>query len=515
MRAPSSTRVETSCRRSSRSRAWSRSRSRRRGTSLYPFETRGTDWGHYLLYADEVAEQEHLLIDDPYAGEEGRIFADPPGVGAVYGSLLVLDGVDSFSLVAGIVLVSALTVLSVYAAAGVLWGIGAGLAAAAAYAVAPIRLDPMYWHGLGTTLALVFVPLVVLALGLMYRGRRDRRTIALLAISLVGVAVAHSTSAIVVAFLVLLAPLLDGLRALVAGRADPGAALHSWWRGGLVRPVALSVGLAAVLGAGVVVHLWRQKEALGSPVSYRFLGRDWLDRGAIEVYYSWEFLALVVVALVLVLSSRRLRSDPALLSLAALSLACVLVSQLWRVGFPFEYRRVVYYLAVAMVILVGVAFLRLVRHPALIAAFVLCLAYVAHLSVGLRLPERVLEGRQPRAPAVTGLLELRERLDSGELPDARIASDGCTLFSVPYLVRRPTLPAFDERQVGFVDRLPLARKAEAILAGGLTGARVAEELGVGYVVGDPQCSPDLAETVGGTVVVSNDQVLVVRLPESD
>ncbi len=47
------------------------------------FPPRGTDWGHYLLYADEVEAQGALLIDDPLAGEEDRVFADPAGVGAV------------------------------------------------------------------------------------------------------------------------------------------------------------------------------------------------------------------------------------------------------------------------------------------------------------------------------------------------------------------------------------------------------------------------------------------------
>jgi len=175
----------------------------------YPFEARGTDWGHYLLYADEVEAQQRLLINDPLAGEADRVFADPAAVGAVYGSFLTLDGVSSWPLAFGIVVVSALTVLSVYAAVGTLWGVGAGLAAAAMYAVAPIRLDPMYWHGLGTTLALVFLPLVVLALGLMYRGRRDWRTVALLSASLLGVAASHATSAIVVAVLIVVAPLGD------------------------------------------------------------------------------------------------------------------------------------------------------------------------------------------------------------------------------------------------------------------------------------------------------------------
>jgi len=474
----------------------------------YPFQARGTDWGHYLLYADEVEAQQSLLIDDPLAGEDGRVFADPPAVGAVYGSFLILDGVSSWTLAWGLLVVSALTVLSVYAAVGGLWGVGAGLVAAGAYAVAPIRLDPMYWHGLGTTLALLFLPLTVLSLGLLFRGSRDRRTVALLAFSLVGVAAAHATSALVVAVLVLLVPLVDAARRLIAGRS----ALRGWWQDGIVRPMLAGVGLALVLGAGVLAHLLQQSARLGEPVSYRFLGPDWLDRAAIEGYYSWEFLAVVAVALALVVSSQRLRGDPALLAALALVLACVAVEELWRLHVPFEYRRVVYYLAIALVLVVGVAFLRFRPRAAWIAVWVVAFAYLAHLSVGLRLPQRVLDGSEPRDPAVTELIAFRERLDGGELPEGRLVSDPCLHFAVPYLVRRPTLPAFGERQVGFVERLPLARKAARVLEGGAAGRAVAAGLGVRYAVADPACEPDLAVRLGGTVVLENEGVVVVRLP---
>jgi hypothetical protein len=143
----------------------------------------------------------------------------------------------------------------------------------------------------------------------------------------------------------------------------------------------------------------------------------------------------------------------------------------------------------------------------------LAFAYVAHLSVGLRLPERVLSGSEPRAAAVSGLTAFRDRLDSGQLPETRrLVSDPCLHFAVPYLVRRPTLPAFGERQVGFVDRLPLARQAARVLEGGRDGRKVAANLGVGYAVADPECAPDLAAKLGGTVVLENDGLVVVRLP---
>ena len=120
---------------------------------------------------------------------------------------------------------------------------------------------------------------------------------------------------------------------------------------------------------------------------------------------------------------------------------------------------------------------------------------------------------EPRAAGIVGLLLFRAKLDRGALPDStRIVTDACLHFAVPYLVRRPTLPAFSERQVGFVDRLPLARQAAVVLGGGPEGIALAARLGVGYVVADPGCVPDLQARLGGTTVVANEGVVVVRLP---
>ena len=478
---------------------------------VYPLEARGIDLWHYLLYADEVDAQQHLLADDPFAGETGRVFADPPAVGAVYGSFLILDGISSWTLAFGLVLISAISVLSVFAAAGGLWGTGAGLIAAAAYAVAPIRLDLMYWHGLGTALALVFVPLVVLVLGLMFRGERDWRATALLTLSLVAVAASHSTSAIVVSCLVVLAPLVDLVR--FGTRPGPWAGrLRSWWREGVVRPLLTAVVAAFVVGAGVVAHLWSQAADLGRPVDYRLLGPDWLDREAIAGYYSWPFLVIAGIALALLVASRRQRGDPAVLAVVSLALACVVVSQLWRIHVPFEYRRSVYYLGIALVLVIGVAFLRFRPRPVWTAAFLIAFAYVAQQSIGLRLPQRVLAGSEERTETLSQLVSFRDRVAGGDLAaSSRLVTDRCTLFVIPYLTRTPTLTAYDERQVGFENRLPLARQAAAILEGGEPGRRLAARLDVRYVVADPRCTPGLAARLGAVPVIETDELVVVRL----
>lgn len=477
-----------------------------------PLPSRGTDWGHYLLYADEVAVQESLLIGDPLAGEADRLFADPAAVGALYGSFRILDGVSSWSLGVGIVVASVMAVVAVYAAVGALWGLGAGLAASSAYAVAPIRLEPMYWYGLGTTLALAYLTLVVLALGLAFRGRRDVSVIVLLALGLLGVAVSHLPSAVVVAILVASVPVVDVTRYLLAERRASRQALRTWWRAGAVRPLALALALSALLGAGVIGHLRAQAADLGAPVSYRLFESDRLELGTVVEYYSWPFLLLIAVAVALVLTKPVLRRDPAFLPVGLLAVAGALVSQLWLIQVAFEYRRAVYYVGLALAMVIGVASLRLPRRAASIAAYAVVLAYLAHSSVGLRLPERLLAGPDTHTQAVPALQRLREELDRGERRDARlVVADRCLHFVVPYLLRRPTIAAFEDWQVGFSSRVPLARTAQAVIEGGPEGRRVAERLGVGYVVADPRCTPDPAPGLGGTVVVENDELVVLEL----
>jgi hypothetical protein len=337
----------------------------------------------------------------------------------------------------------------------------------------------------------------------------------LLAFALIGVAAAHSTTTVVTALLVALVPVLDALRRLLRMRS-PVAALRSSWREGVLQPVVLGVALAFGLGAGVVVHLSRQASALGDPVDYHFLGTEWLDRAAIAGYFSWSFLALSAVATVVVAVTPRLRRDPAVWALLALALACVIASQLWRIEVAFEYRRVVYYVGIALALVIGLAFVRIRGRAVLFAAFVLAVVFVARGSVGLRLPERVLEGSRPESPTYVALTELRAQLDSGALPDANLlVTDGCLGIVVPYVLRRPTLPAFSERQVGFVDRMPLARQAATVLAGGAAGRDVARELGVDYVVASPACvSAELARELDGRFVSQSDGLVVIQLSPS-
>jgi len=476
---------------------------------LEPFPPPGSDWGYYLLYADEIEAQGRLAAENPYGVGEVRSLGSYPGVGAVYGSLRILDGVSSESLARGLAVAVALTPLAIYVAVAALWGVGAGLFAAGVYAVAPIHLEPLYWHGLATTLGLLFLPLVVLALALLYRERRDPRVVALLGFSLAGVAVFHSVSAGLVAILLALVLLADVVRGLIA---RPGGRV--WWREGMAKPVLIGGAVGCVLGAGVIVHLREQAAELGSPVSYRFYDSDWLDASALDYYFSWPFLGLVAVGAAFIVWNRGLRRDSALAAVAALVLASVLVSQLWRLHVAFEYRRVVYYVAPAMVILIGIGVARARPRWLWVAGYAVAVLYIAHVSIGFRLPERLLEGGEERSETVETLRELGVRLGEADA-DGRslVVADGCLGVRVPYLVQWSTTIAFEDWQVGFTKLVPEARVAKAVLQGGPEGRRLADELGVRYLLVDPRCTPNVSGHLGATTIFRGEELVIVELPD--
>ena len=289
-----------------------------------------------------------------------------------------------------------------------------------------------------------------------------------------------------------------------------------WWRHGIVAPVALAVAGAAVLGAGVGAHVLRQAERLGDPVDYRFFEPDWLSWRALDEYLSTGFLALAAVALV-VLAWRRSSGDAALLAR-------------------------------------GIARPRLRRSQSALAARDRVRVPAGRIPLRARgrparrrgrRADRALDdrraGRPPRVRRsshtsrwVFGFpnaclaepgARRRRRLphstlsaagsSEGDLPDARlVVADRCLHFIVPYLLERPTIAAFEDWQVAYRDRVPAARKARSVIAGGSSWpGEVAADLHVGYVVADPLLHADTGAGARGDARSSaGGDVLVLRLP---
>ena len=260
-----------------------------------------------------------------------------------------------------------------------------------------------------------------------------------------------------------------------------------WWRHGIVAPVALAVAGAAVLGAGVAAHVLRQAERLGDPVDYRFFEPDWLSWRALDEYLSTGFLALAAVAL-LVLVWRRSSGDAALLAVASLVLGCVAVSQLWRLGIAYEYRRVVYPFGLAFALLVGAAAARIGRWTIVAPVGLLACAVLAHQSVGFRLPQRLSRRAGcPTSTAPAALDALRGRIERGE-PSGRAT---CGRRPLSPFHRAVPARAPDHRGVrGLAGRVPGsgARGAQGEERDRRWASRpgeLAADLHVGYVVADP------------------------------
>jgi hypothetical protein len=173
----------------------------------------------------------------------------------------------------------------------------------------------------------------------------------------------------------------------------------------------------------------------------------------------------------------------------------------------------VYPFGLALALLVGAATARIARWTIVVPVGLFACALLAHASVGFRLPQRLLADRDPTSTAPAALEALRGRIERGNLPDTQlVVADRCLHFLVPYLLERPTIAAFENWQVAYRDRLPEARKARIVIAGGPAGRRVAADLHVGYVVADPRCTPTPAPGLGGITVLRRNDVLVLQLP---
>ena len=209
-----------------------------------------------------------------------------------------------------------------------------------------------------------------------------------------------------------------------------------------------------------------QAADLGRPVSYEFLGPIGSTGMRSPATTRGRSSPWLRAALVLVLTSPRLRRDSALLALVALAAACVLVNELWRFEFPFEYRRVGLSTwpldSSCSWARRSLASGRTSRGPR--SGRLRCL-YVAQLLD--RSPASATCARWSAAAVARGL-------GTGGVPQISSTAAGCRTHPCSCRTVACTSPSHtscvgrrfrrsEERQVGFENRLPLARKASTIL----------------------------------------------------
>lgn len=479
---------------------------------LHGFPVPGNDWAKYLLYADEIRRQGHLLIDNPY-WMLGVPFREDPGVPSVYGAFLVMSGASTSVLAHGIWVFAVMGIGAMYAWGRSVFGPLAGGLAALFYAVVPMNQDILGWHGLANVAALALLPLVLLYATDLLRGRVGRREAAGFAALLVALAAAHRLSASVTA----LALVLAGVVALVAGP-----------RRAIVRGAVTVAAFCVVLGWGVIWHLVAVNRTFGGTQGYEAYASSKLDLDLVALDLTKVFSVAATIAVPWALW--RLRRRPALGVPLAYLAVTVALTYSWLVHLPLSYLRMAYYLPLALAPLVGVALAglhaddeRAARRDERQAGRVRARA-AAGLAVGVVLAAVVAVLAWDRAgdvrafyrfaePAsLRGLDTVAAQLRPGEV----VVTDRCWSFLSTWLLHTRTLPALAPEDIQPKAELPIARRAQAILDGEPAAVAYARRLGVRFLLVDPTCVSPQGEPMPspllGEPVYASRRLVVLKVP---
>jgi hypothetical protein len=458
----------------------------------------GTDWAHYLLYSTEIAQHRELLLDNPLWMFGDAPFAEDPGVPSLYGAYLTVSGQGPGLLYHGIWAFAVLGIVTTFVFVRTLSGDVAGLVAAAIAAAASLSLNMLTWHGLANTYAIMYIPLILLAVGMVLRGNDSWRWSGFLALFLVALAAGHRLSFLIVAvaLVVLLALCLARDARLTA------------------RFAARTLLAAAVLGWGVALYLLRQADAIGGVQGYEAYLPTKITGVIVDLVVhnlTWPVIAAVALALIAILSRRRLRTDPASYVPVAFLAALLLVGFSWVAHFPTDYNRIVYFLPLPIAALVGIGWTGIPRRlvPAAAVVTILTVAWVSTLSY-----DRVGGARDYYSFLDTASERGLDLLAGRLAPHDVVVADRCWSFIAPWLLRHRVLAGLDpSNNLAAADAGPSAI-ARRILRGDRHSPALARRYGVRYALIDPLCDDENgrrpAVPTHGTPVYESTQLVILR-----
>jgi hypothetical protein len=428
----------------------------------------GADWGQFLLFAQQVSRHHALLIANPYWMLGGHTFPQDPGVPALYGSYLSLSGADPSSLLQGIWLFAILAVLAAFVVATVLWGRVAGLVAAAMFAVIPMDLEMLSWHGLSNVAGLSFVSLAVLAAAMALRSPGRLSWCLMLALFLSALLTTHRISFVIAGLAVALTFLLGARR-----RATALA---------LGRHLLLTLPLALVVGVGPAIDAVRRTLAIGGTQSYTAFLPTRLHWAAVPRDLTWPVLAASGIAAILIVGHRRSRRDAGTTSLLGLLLAILIFTYAWVLHLPAAYDRAAYFLPIPLALGIGLGFSRLPRR---------LLVPVLAIVVGLTMARGLTLAREFRgfyAEVNAASLRGLALVESLARPKDAVVTDQCWGFLSAWLLQRPVLAGEDPALILPTAEVAPARDAREILAGGPRAASLLKTDHIRFALVDPQCT---------------------------
>ena len=425
----------------------------------------GEDWGEYLLYAQEIEREQALLIDNPYWMLGGDWFPLDPGVPAVYGAFLTLADVPATALLHGIWVFAVLAILAVFVLAAALWGATAGLVAAGLYAVAPMTLNMLAWHGLPNVAALSLIPVALFAAGVALRGEEPRRHAAVLGCGLVALAAVHRFS-FVLGLLAVVVSLASGL----VRRPGPIARFAGW-----------TVVAAVVAGTAVAIDLVRRNSALGGTQGYEAFLPTKVAWELVARDLTWPVAIAGLVAILAVLVVPPFLSDPSRFVLAGLAVSILALTYAWIAHVPTGYNRAAYFAPLLLAPTLGLLSSKVPPIVAIAAAAAL-VGVTAAEARDLARDYRGFYGHV-NAASLRGLGFVNQRAGRNDA----VVTDQCWGFLSTWLLQRPVLAALDPALTLPKREVAPATRARRILVG-RNGARLARRAGIRYALVDPQCT---------------------------
>lgn len=426
----------------------------------------GTDWGKYLLYADEIRRQGALLIDNPVWLGGGLAFSEDPALPALHASLLLLSDAPAQGLAWGGLATVLLAVPATFAACAVLFGTRPAVFGALTVAILPMPFDMLAWHGAANLLGLVVLPLVVAAAARAADGDPDHRWAAWLGVLLVAVGATHRLTAL----------LAVGTVVVLAGLALVGRSPKA-----VLRSAAIALAAAVVPAAFVLSDLARRSQESGGAQDFAAYLDTKVVWSIVVRDLTWPAtiaagLALVVVAV------RGRRRAPSTWAGAALATVLLAYAYSWKLELPAYYIRAMYFAPLVFALLLAGAVAT--WRPRLTAS----VAGVA-LAGALTLAPPVIDDAATFYGSLEPPAALRgvDLLTANVRPGETVVTDRCLGFVSTWLVRRPIYAALRSSDIGPKVEVPRVMEARRVFAGGAAGLAAAQRIRARWVLADPTC----------------------------
>jgi hypothetical protein len=446
----------------------------------------GGDYGHVLLYTDEITQKGEVPEYFPYHQLGGLRFQSLPGLPLLLSALSFMTGLESIPLAYYALLGSGLLIATVFVFTRLLGGDGPALLAAAIVALLPANLEMLSWSGYSNIFALAVIPVAAWAL-LKLRASRpaaehqpaadsppaEAGTLgwaALAGLMVVGVVLIHHLSAVIV------------LLALAAFALADVALTR--WRSQAVAVYLFLASFGLALGLPILLHVL--DNYFGADAVETTLGEATSVTTRITLQDAYRFFTPVVLllacaGLVRLLVANRSGAAGRLVVLA-LAATIALVGYAWLFSVNVYYTRALYFAPIIIAPAAAYAVWhtdKTVVRPVLITLLVAYLTFTG-TTFGVRSGDFY---SKVTSDSYTALTWLRDNSQKDDV----VLTDRCLAFHLEYLSQRPTVAAFSPELLSSLQEQVVARDASAMLLERRSQKTLFDEYSIDYVVFDTGC----------------------------